>query len=67
MLSLSDFIALTVQGRRDFNREPASFDNKCHLKQLSKRSERACMRSEILLKYVRDNLGCESNEGSKVG
>ena len=45
----------------------ASFDNKGHLKQLSKRSERACMSSEILLKYARDNLGCESNEGSKVG
>ena len=30
--------------------EPASFDNKCHLKQSSKRSERACMSSEILLK-----------------
>ena len=30
--------------------EPASFDNKCHLKQLSKRSERACMSSEILWK-----------------
>ena len=34
---------------KTFN-DAASFDNKCHLKQLSKRSERACMSSEILLK-----------------